>query len=387
MGRELHSAGISSPDKQGKTWYTYCMNKKFLYYFIVVVIIGTLPKTASIIRTHFEQKQDTTKIVVCENDTIACSDGTVVKRISPHCEFASCPINNEMATTSTQTETATTSSSSKQFEPTTSSIPTSLQINTNKEAPADAKPTSKIPSIITTIINIVTAPFSNSNPSVVTYTDPTIMPSSYASSSSSTAYKPLPPENFAGEKFIVKDGNILTSDNKLVYNIPESVIASVSNPSPGWTNTIINVVQVGTVAPILPNNAIPIADLPGKYYLSQNSFGNLENCEFSNKIFILDTVANTTTLLYEENNTTLTRDDPRACNSEIFLLTTESNKLILKYHTIGTNTLCDSAWSEPEKTYYLDVTKLRTEGMKKYIIPDNLSSGAEAEEEACRAGL
>jgi hypothetical protein len=91
--------------------------------------------------------------------------------------------------------------------------------------------------------------------------------------------------------------------------------------------------------------------------------------------------------MYEENNTTLSQDDPRACNSEIFLLATEGSKLVLKYHTIGTNTLCDSTWSEPEKTFYLDVVKLKTEGMMKYSIPANLTTAAEQEEETCRAKL
>ncbi len=113
----------------------------------------------------------------------------------------------------------------------------------------------------------------------------------------------------------------------------------------------------------------------------------MEACEFSNKIFILDTVTNTVTLMYEENSSTLSHDDPRACNSEIFLLATEGSKLVIKYHTIGTGTLCDSARSEPDKTFYLEVTKLQTQGMMRYDIPTHLIDTTEQEEEACRTEL
>ncbi len=356
------------------------MNKKILYYFIAIMVLGSIPSTIYVLHN---KTSPLSQAHVCTQEAKICPDGTSVGRMGNNCEFALCPTANITSTSSIEINTGTssvvaTTSSFTQIVPETKTTPTVKPPNNNV--------VSKVSSFVSSIINTVVAPFNNT-PSIVIYTDPTITPSTYISSSSTSVYKPVQPENFAGEKFIVKDGNIVTSDNKLVYNIPSTVIESVSNPSPGWTNTIINVVQVGTVAPVLPDNAIPIADLPGKYYLSQNSFGNLENCEFSNKIFILDTVANTATLIYEENNTTLTRDDPRACNSEIFLLTTEGNELILKYHTISTNTLCDSAWSEPEKTFYLDVTKLRTDGMRKYNIPENLSNGAEAEEEACRLNL
>lgn len=356
------------------------MNKKFLYYFLAVVIVGGIPGTTYILRTHFSSSP---KPQACTLEAKICPDGSSVGRTGPNCEFAMCPITKTTSTsslevtTATSTNIATTSTFTQNIPKTTETQPTT--------------PNSKVSSAFSSIVNIITFPFKK-NPTFVSTTNyyPTnspITPSTYISNSetNNSVYKPLPPENFAGEKYIVKDGNILSNDNKVVYTIPQEIINNVSSSNPGWTNTIINVIQVGTVAPIL--NAIPITDLPGKYYLSQNSFGNIENCEFSNKIFILDTISNTVTLMYEENNTTLSRDDPRACNSEIFLLTTENNKLILKYHTIGTNTLCDSAWSEPEKTFYLDVTKLRTEGMKKYVIPENLSATAEQEEEACRNSL
>lgn len=354
------------------------MNKRSLYYFIAVVLVGAIPSTTYILRNKVSGSPQQPQ--VCTQEAKICPNGTSVGRTGPHCEFTPCPIT----TTSTSSLEVTTSSSTPLA--TTSVVMQPLPTN-NTPHQESIPPTtlSKISSVVSSIINTVTSPFKNTTPSVVTYTNQPISPSTYVSSSSTSVYKPTPPEKFAGEKFVVKDGNIFTSDNRIVYSIPQNVISAVGSSNPGWTNTTINVIQIGTVAPIL--NAIPIKDLPGKYYLSENSFGNLENCEFSNKIFILDTVNNSVQLMYEENSNTLSHDDPRACNSEIFLLNTEGPNLILKYHTIQTNTQCDSAWSEPEKTFYLDVTKLRTEGMRRYVIPEALSAGAEAEEEACRAGL
>ncbi len=362
------------------------MNKKFLYYFIAVLLVGSIPGVTYLVRNRIPQTESpSNKEHTCTQVPKICPNGTAIYRTGPSCIFLPCP-----------TDTGTTTNNINVSESTSAKISTSTIITENlvkqKSSPQPVKVEesifSKITSSISSAINSVTSSFSN-NPTVVNYSpnNTNIPPSTYVSSSSTSPYKQLPPENFAGEKYIVKDGVILSTDNRLVYTIPKEVINNVSSSQPGWTNTIINVVAVGAVAPVLPNNAIPIEDLPGKYYLSQNSFGNINECEFSNKIFILDTIADTVTLMYEENNTTLSRDDPRACNSEIFLLKTEASNLILKYHTIGTNTLCDSAWSEPEKTFYLDVTKLRTEGMRKYIIPESLSAGAEAEEEACRSSL
>lgn len=322
----------------------------------------------------------------CTHETKTCADGSLVSRSGPQCEFETCNDKKVEATSSLPVVAVTSTSTLVQVEKISSEDTGSkktAEINTSTKA-------FSIKSVVTSVVNKVTSAFSGEQPSTSIknyYPTTTIPPSTYITDTApqNSTYKSQPPQNFAGEKYLVKDGVIVTNDNKVVYSIPQEVINNVSSSNPDWTNTIINVVPVGNVAPIL--NAIPITDLPGKYYLSQNSFGNIEACEFSNKIFILDTIADTATLMYEENSSTLSHDDPRACNSEIFLLTTVANNLLLKYHTIGTNTLCDSAWSEPEKTFYIDVTKLRLQGMMKYSIPDNLSSTAEQEEEACRAKL
>ena len=121
--------------------------------------------------------------------------------------------------------------------------------------------------------------------------------------------------------------------------------------------------------------------------MSENSFGpNQAECLFSNKIYIFDTTTNSKTLLYEENNSTLSKDDQRACNSEIYLLATDNEKLVLKYHTINTNMTCESTWSEPDKTWYLTVTSLAN-GMGRYYISPEKYGTAEAYEATCRENL
>lgn len=372
------------------------MNKKFIYYFLLILAVSALPKTTKIITTHFSPKEIP---VSCSDDTFTCPDDTSVARVPPTCEFAACvtPITSTppdiIPEASTSTEVSTTSVAIA----TSSPIVTKTQNTKNFISVATIPPAqttsivSKLTAVVATVVNAVTSPFKGEPAPSGNPNDAFIPASTYIPTPITQSGEPapvsLPPADFAGQKYLVKENNILSNDNKVIYTIPPEVTAAVSSSNVGWTNTTINVVPVGTVAPIPPGNAIPITNLPGKYYLSENSFGNMEACEFSNKIFILDTNTNEVTLMYEENSSTLSHDDPRACNSEIFLLATEGSELILKYHTIGTNTLCDSAWSEPDKTFFLDVTKLQTQGMKSYIIPTNLSATAEQEEEACRAKL
>lgn len=150
-------------------------------------------------------------------------------------------------------------------------------------------------------------------------------------------------------------------------------------------NHRVNAIAVNPDAPPVVGG-IPVVGTTGKYYVSKNSFGNRDACEFSNRIYILDTVANTATLLYEENSSTLSHDDPRACSSDLYLLATEDSKLVMKYHTLGTNQDCDSAWSEPNKTWYLDVTQIML-GMTPYYIPASLYEQSEQAETTCRAAL
>ena len=343
-------------------------------------------------------------INACPFEVKKCSDGTGVTRVGKDCAFAKCPneVTNEVATlagaTTTPLPVATTthtvSTSTIELAGTPEHTATMTTLNQVPSTPTTlpshisagivASITSSISSFVHKVITTVTPEKPQGIISYLPTPSSPIPPSTYITSSSSPDTHALPPSDFAGEKYLVQDGNILSNDNKVVYTISGSSTDAMGTTTDGWTNTTVNAVPINNIAPIL--NAIPITDLPGKYYVSENSFGNKDACEFSNKIFILDTVTGSTTLLYEENSSTLSIDDPRACTSEIFLLATENNKLVLKYHTLGTNTSCDSAWSEPDKTYYLTVTNL-SQGMTKYTIPDDLSNGAEAEEEACRAKL
>lgn len=337
------------------------MNKRFVLYALVVIIVSAASFSVVYIKQNLLKEKGDVLATTQEKQIITPQEAI-----------------KEVGTTTSKIETVSTT------ESTAGGQPLKRDLSASQQAPQAQK--SVLQQITDTAAYITQAVSSLFVQERGDANENTIPSTSYATNAANaeTPYGQLPPQDFAGQKYIVIDGNIVTADNKVIYNIPPEVYNDASGGS-GWTNTVVSVTAVGTVPPVI--GAIPVLNLPGKFYLSTNSFGDTEQCQFSNKIFILDTIANTTTLIYEENNTTLTKDDPRACNSEIFLLATDEEKLVLKYHTIGTNTLCDSAWSEPEKTFYIDVTKLQTEGMKKYAIPVALSSGAEQEEEACRGLL
>ena len=81
-------------------------------------------------------------------------------------------------------------------------------------------------------------------------------------------------------RYFIEKNNIIDENNTVIYTIPSS-----SNSSSGWTTHIVDVIPVNNVAPII--GAIPVTGLPGKYYLSENSFGDIGSCQFSNKIYIL----------------------------------------------------------------------------------------------------
>lgn len=358
---------------------------KPVIYFLVVAFVGMLAGSFVIVK---QRSSVATVTQVCTKEVKLCADGTTVSRIAPSCEFELCKISVSTSTQAIVTNTSSSTSRSTSTSITTRNESTSVSTVPKAQQNTPIKNTPIISSQVSSLVNKVGSFFSPnfSVANLYQQEEKAITPSSYTNNASADlVYKPLPPKDFAGEKYIVVDNNIVTSDNKVIYNIPPEVLKDISSTSTGWTNTVINVVPVGTTPPIV--GAVPVENLPGKFYLSENSFGDMSKCEFSNKIFILDTITNETILIFEENNTTLASDDPRACYSEIFLITTEKEKLILKYHTIGTNSTCDSAWSEPERTFFIDVTKLLTEGMKKYVIPESLSSGAEQEEQACRVQL
>lgn len=349
------------------------MNKKIVYAGIATITI-TASASAFFIFQSYTQSKKTEKLTTsCPFEIKQCPDGSAVSRVGVTCDFALCKddIKKEVVIVPQTESTSTISTTTKEESPTPSTPPKQILPPTipKKTAPVSqanrattTPPKQSSVTLVSTLISNAASTASNIVSSIIA----TISPQT---------------SNFTEEKYAVTNGNIVSGNGTILYTLPQQVTQTITDTSTTTESHTVNVIPVGDVAPIL--NAIPITGLPGKYYLSENSFGNPEDCIFSNKIFILDTKTNEVTLMYEENNNTLSRDDPRACNSEIFLLATEEEKLILKYHTIGTNSLCDSAWSEPEKTWYLDVTKLAL-GMKKYIIPETLYTAAEQQESTCR---
>jgi len=172
--------------------------------------------------------------------------------------------------------------------------------------------------------------------------------------------------------YVIKDGKLVSyfSQESSLYDFPSDLIKQLGIKSVGWGN----------------GNAAPIEGSSDKYYLGVSSVGKSETCEFSNKIYILDTHTGTAKLFYEENNKTLTKDDPRACNKEMQLLGSEGNKLVISYHTLETGGVCDNIWGFPDTTWYLN-TAAPTEGTKKYEIPTDLYERAQREMKKCQEGL
>lgn len=347
------------------------MNKKVLYTGITTIAITAGASAFFVFHSYFLPKTETS--TSCPFEIKQCPDGSAVSRVGADCEFALCPnsIAQPSATAPQEIEKPSPFSEATTTNPRTSPA----RVSPPNEPSQQPKLASEVPT---------TLPKNNPTPSISQAV------SSFISSSVATISSTISnvvsvissqTSSLDEEKYSVQNGNIVSSNNTIIYSLPANIISEISGTSTTTESHTVNAIPVGNVAPIL--NAIPIVGLPGKYYLSENSFGNPEDCIFSNKIFILDTKTNEVTLMYEENNTTLTRDDPRACNSEIFLLATEEEKLIIKYHTIGTNSLCDSAWSEPEKTWYLDVTQLPL-GMRRFGIPETLYNNAEQQESTCR---
>jgi hypothetical protein len=328
------------------------------------------------------KKENVILVQMCPTDVMMCPDGSSVARSGTSCEFGVCKQElpsylveksqeikkNEISSTSPLSLSPQIAVKNKplQTSPVTSNLFEKIRTQASSFFSSAAK------SVSTSVVSgIETTSIITQNKEVVSATQASSLTQATSVSKQQTLNE---------TRYKVEDGKIITSDNGIVYTIPK--ITSSSSASNGsWTTTIVDVVPVNAVTPII--GAVPVDGLPGKYYLSENSFGSLENCEFSNKIYILDTVTGSRTLMFEENSSTLAKDDERSCNSEIYLLATEAEKLIMKYHTVGTNTVCDSTWSEPGKTWYLDVTKL-SYGSKRYAIPAALYAQAEQEENVCR---
>lgn len=321
--------------------------KKRLLVGIGTVVILTLSFGGLF---YFKKNTTTPKIAPCPEDVMMCPDGTSVSRSGPNCEFGVCKQD----------------------------LPSYIEQSTIPPEATTTETTKTSPGIfskIKTAIASITNPKAGETEEVVMKTKVETPLQEHRVFPQNQQQRPLFNEtryNIEGNKLIDDRGNEL-------YRFPNLPANGESIES-----HLVNAIEVNEVPPIV--NGIPVDGQSGKYYLSENSFGDIGTCQFSNKIYILDTTKNTQTLFYEENSSTLSPDDPRACSSEIYLLATDHEKLILKYHTIGTNSTCDSTWSEPEKTWYLDVTK-NTEGTKHYYISPQFYNQAESLEANCRAQL
>lgn len=353
--------------------YTLYMNKQVLISLSIVIIGGAI--LLGLVYLNKEEELSN----VCPLEVMACPDGSTVSMSGPNCEYGVCKQTAAVITsevTSNEVETTAPVVTNAKTEPV-------LSFATTPETPKDAP--SAFSAVIQSVVQLtgkITSSFrgesnSLSNPDNTQYNQ-----SNNQREGVTTPTPQGPISTLNEERFTVNNGSIVDSSGNTVATIPVSISTEAGTTT--WDTTIVNVIEVGSTTPVV--DGVPVVGATGKYYVSENSFGSIANCEFSNKIFILDTIAETYTLLFEENSSTLSRDDPRACNSEIFLLATEDEKLILKYHTLDTNMTCESTWSEPDKTWYLDVTNLSTL-MRRYQITSERYSQAESQEISCRAAL
>lgn len=319
--------------------------KKSLIVEISIVVISAIILGSLV---YFKKDKEANLITPCPEDAMMCPDGTSVSRSGSACEFGTC--KQDVPSYMEQPQTAT--SLPPIYVPAPQGTIFSRIKNTIFNRVTETQSTETVPP--TAEIKQVPPP-AQQNQEV------------------SAPTQPKSPLN--EERYDVIDNKLVDDESDTIYGFPAP---------PGDGGSYVNAIELNEVPPVI--DGIPVDGQAGKYYLSENWFGDIEKCEFSNKIYILDTINKTETLMYEENSSTLSADDPRACSSEIYLLATEHEKLILKYHTIGTNQTCDSTWSEPEKTWYLDVTK-NEEGTKRYYITPTLYSQAETFETNCRAQL
>ncbi len=311
-----------------------------------------------------------------------CPDGSSVTRSGPRCEFVTCPTMNLPAPGSIRTEEIISSSTTTSSTSTLPLTETKKEVIPSTKKTVPPKPTIKKPSSVVSFVQeTVSFIFGNNTQKETPVQEKKTSQTSNSAqeTNSLSAYIPKAPivsEPINETRYQVVNNKIVDQNNTVVATIP------FSNSS-GSNNHVVNAIQVNHVVPLV--GAIPVNGTVGKYYVSENSYDS-SGCIFSNRIYIFDTSDNSKVLMYEESNTTLGEDDPRACINEMFLLATDNEKLVLKYHTVNTNMICESTWSEPEKTWYLDVTSIQ-KNTKHYVISNPLYQEAETKEASCRALL
>ena len=330
------------------------MSRLQLILGVVVILLGAIFGFVVYRKNHQEPAPQ-----ACPLDTMACPDGSTVPRIGPNCEFGVCKqeLPSYMEPDSTETSTTTTST---------------LSTSTNGGTPSSSKKgvVKTVADSVSLVVDKVTTIF--------TKEEQKPQASQNTQTPSQNNQAPTSEKNaiFNETRYSVVNGSIVDEKGNVIYTFPPT-----SSGGDGWTTHVVNVVPTNSVAPII--NSIPIVGQPGQFYVSENSLGNVENCEFSNKVYILDTKTGQKVLMYEENSNTIGANIARSCTSELYLLATEAEKLILKSHTVGTGSTCEGTWSEPEQTWFLDITHLE-KGLRRYFISSPLYAKAEAEEKECR---
>lgn len=344
------------------------MNKTLIEVLAVVLLASTLGGLV------YYQKQKSSPVTsVCPTDVMMCPDGISIPRSGPACEFGVCKqeLPSYMTPSTSQPEKSTSTATSQN-----NSLPGSTE--TSAATPVSGTLVKKVATSATSFIKQVTTSIANSLTPNNTQTDKNQPSTQVTNTQTNTPSQPNPLV-INETRYSILNGAIVDQNNTVIFTLPTTFTGSAGT---NYANThAVNAVAVNQVAPII--GAVPVRGLPGKYYLSVNSVGNAGACEFSNRIFILDINTGVQTLMYEENNRTLSYTDARACTNEMYLLATEGPKLILKYHTTGTNSICDSTWSEPELTWYLDVTDL-SKGTRRYYITGAQYGEAERKEIQCR---
>ncbi len=155
--------------------------------------------------------------------------------------------------------------------------------------------------------------------------------------------------------------------------IPASLMKSLSINKDTWSDGELSVV--------------PVPGRPGVYYVGSSANERSEGwAGFSNRIYLMDLAKKEVTLLYEENDKNLSPKDYRADVKDILLLATQGNRLILRYHVIGTGGICDTLWDDTENVSYLDLSQIQ-EGTKKFEVPNVLSTEAKEKMEQCAKDL
>jgi hypothetical protein len=319
---------------------------------IIAGIIATLSIVAYGLLSFGTHKKEEV-IIACPADVMMCPDGSTVARSGASCTFGICPKEAPRYQVQSVEEKAPP-------------IATTTPKQESVSVPQEKKQT-----FISNVIETATSLFAKDKapePEISKRITNTTPPSPQTISTEKSPAQE--------ERYSIKNGSIVTASGTPIYAIPQ--FSNVSSQEDTSSTHLVNAVPVP--------GAVPVNGIPGKFYLSENYFSGNETCRFANRIFILDTETNTRSLLYEENSTTLSQDDPRACNNEMYLLTAEVDSLILKYHTLDTNMTCESSWSEPEKTWYLKPSQIE-QGTRRYYISPSLYAQAEKEEEDCRALL